>query len=235
MNVALVTCTQSHVVLVEPKSATLHPRIAPQCHQRRVRTIYVENKAKCANKSHSLVVDISSIELQSPTSDLIVISCATLSREIIHDRMFSVHMDIQMSLGSEGSVNLEIVERNVILVAARYAVPTLCQIISEQGGEINVLQLTDEGGCVVSAEVAPFIRKLADRGTSYSARLNSSLFSGLTSSRIQCSVVACGELCIHQHPTLVCQRSDDRAFCSDPKAASEKIFLWINFALKEPQ
>ncbi|VDK53349.1 unnamed protein product [Cylicostephanus goldi] len=105
-------------------------------------------------------------------------------------------MDIQISPASEGFLNVDILERNVLLVAARYAVPTLCQIVSEQNNDVKIIQLTDEGGCTSTSSITPFLRKLAERGTIYTAKLNSSVFSGLNEPQLQCSVVACGDLCI---------------------------------------
>ncbi|KAK6750246.1 hypothetical protein RB195_002315 [Necator americanus] len=193
----LVTCTQTHVVLVDPISATLRPRLGSQCQHRRIHNVYVENKSNCMNRSHPLVVNIDPIDANPRTDAIILISCASFNEDLIHERVFSTHMDIQISLSADGSLNVELVERDVLLVAARYAVPTLCQVTSEDGGDLKILQLTDVGGCVVSSEISPFVRKLTDHGTAYSARLNSSIFAGMAASQIQCSMVACGESCIN--------------------------------------
>ncbi|VDN26670.1 unnamed protein product [Cylicostephanus goldi] len=151
------------------------------------------------NQSQTLVVDIVPNSPNTEPNELVIVSCATNEKEVIHERLSPNHlnsMDIQISLASEGFLNVDIMERNVLLVAARYAVPTLCQIVSENNNDIKIIQLTDESGCTSTSAITPFLRKLAERGTIYTAKLNSSVFSGLNEPQLQCSVVACGDLCI---------------------------------------
>ncbi|VDM76852.1 unnamed protein product [Strongylus vulgaris] len=140
----LATCTQSHIVLVDPTFATLLPRAPPRCHQRRVHSVYVENNPICMNNSQSLMVDVVPNNPRSQSNEVLVVSCAPLGKEIIHERIFTKQMDIQISTASESFLDLDIIERNVLLVAARYPVPTNCHIISQRHNDVRVIQLTDE-------------------------------------------------------------------------------------------
>lgn len=192
----LVTCTQSHVVLNVPSSAELHPRISSWCQQPRKRTIYVENRAKCLNSSYPLLVDVYSEDKQPGVSDLVAINCCSNLESAINERIYPEHMDLLVSMNSHGDLDVEVVEKNVMIVDGHYAVPTLCQLIDEGGDELKISALTDEGGCVLSDAMSPFSRRLSNHGISYSAHLNSSAFAHMKRPRLQCSIVACGEQCL---------------------------------------
>ncbi|VDO61225.1 unnamed protein product [Heligmosomoides polygyrus] len=140
----LVTCTQSHVVLNVPSSAELHPRISSWCQQPRKRTIYVENRAKCLNSSYPLLVDVYSEDKQPGVSDLVAINCCSNLESAINERIYPEHMDLLVSMNSHGDLDVEVVEKNVMIVDGHYAVPTLCQLIDEGGDELKISALTDE-------------------------------------------------------------------------------------------
>lgn len=117
------------------------------------------------NSSYPLLVDVYSEDKQPGVSDLVAINCCSNLESAINERwerllasrfrssyesvcfrIYPEHMDLLVSMNSHGDLDVEVVEKNVMIVDGHYAVPTLCQLIDEGGDELKISALTDEVG-----------------------------------------------------------------------------------------
>ncbi|KAK5976960.1 hypothetical protein GCK32_021077, partial [Trichostrongylus colubriformis] len=74
---------------------------------------------------------------------MIAVDCPSHHEEMVHEKVLPAHMDMLFHVDAHGTIEVEILEKNVMIVDARYAVPTLCQLIDGYD-DPRIISLTDE-------------------------------------------------------------------------------------------